>query len=71
MKDFNGNELNIGDKVVFIEKDHNSHKLKKGIIDRFEKTIGTLCVIKSGDYEYKIRDTHTKVIKNPVTMKGM
>lgn len=29
MKDFNGNELNIGDKVVFIEKDHNSHKLKK------------------------------------------
>ena len=63
MKDFNGNELSIGDKVVFIEKDHNSHKLKNGIIDRFEKTIGTLCVIQAGGDEYKIRDTHTKTVK--------
>lgn len=63
MKDFNGNELNIGDKVVFIASDQNKHRLRKGTIKNFETIIGTLCVIKVGNYEYKIRDTHTKVIK--------
>lgn len=64
MKDFNGNELNVGDKVIFIATDQNKHKLKRGTISQFETNIGTLCVIKVGNYEYKIRDTHTKVIKN-------
>ena len=64
MKDFNGNELNIGDKVIFIATDQNKHRLKRGTINRFETNIGTLCVIKTGEYEYKIRDTQKKVIKN-------
>lgn len=63
MKDFNGVELNIGDKVIFIATDQNKHRLKRGIVVKFETNIGTLCVIKVNNYEYKIRDTHAKVIK--------
>lgn len=63
MKGFNGNELNVGDNVVFIANDQNKHRLKRGTIERFETNIGTLCIVKSGGYEYKIRDTHTKIIK--------
>lgn len=63
MKDFNNNELNIGDKVIFIATDQNKHRLKRGTVVRFEVNIGTLCIIQVGRDEYKIRDTHRKVIK--------
>lgn len=64
MKDFNGTELNIGDRVIFIAQDSNAHNLRRGIIDRFDN-IGITCVIKtSGGYEYKIRNTNKKVVKS-------
>ena len=64
MKDFNSNELHIGDKVIFIAKNNNAHNLKRGTVDRFESNIGQLCVIKTGgNFEYKIKDTKSKVIK--------
>lgn len=63
MKDFTGKELQIGDKIVFIATDGNSHRLRRGTVSRFETNIGTLCVIKYGNFEYKIRDTNHKIIK--------
>lgn len=65
MKDFNGTELNIGDRIIFIAQDSNAHNLRRGIIDRFDNNIGITCVIKtSGGYEYKIRNTNKKVVKS-------
>lgn len=60
---FNGEELKEGDKVVFIATDQNKHRLKKGTVVGFENNIGKLCIIRYGNYDYKIRDTHNKVIK--------
>lgn len=63
MTEFNGAELKEGDKVVFIATDQNKHRLKRGKIVGFENNIGKLCIIRHGNYDYKIRDTHNKVIK--------
>lgn len=64
MKDFNNQELNVGDKVIFIATDSNRHNLKRGTVARFEKNIGTFCVIKTNaNYEYKIKETNKKIIK--------
>lgn len=62
MKDFRGNELSVGDKVVYIQTTGSTHtgtQLRTGTITEIKKVIGDICVIDGQN----IRDTHKKVMK--------
>jgi hypothetical protein len=60
MKDFNGNELSVGDQVVFIRKTRTSSWLEKGSIEKITKKMVSIyssgCAYKAypGDSVYKI-----------------
>jgi hypothetical protein len=50
MKDFCGNELNVGDQVVFIRKENKNSWLAHGIV---EKIHAKMITISSGGMQYK------------------
>jgi hypothetical protein len=51
MKDFNGNELSVGDQVVFIRKTRTSSWLEKGSI---EKITPKMVFVYSSGCSYKM-----------------
>lgn len=71
MKDFLGNELNVGDEVVFSLQLHR--RLCKGVVVSFTKSKNYVNIKYNGKYsgwsstdserEYEIRQLNTQVIK--------
>lgn len=52
MKDFLGNEINIGDKVVFIEKRNGGAKLTLGIVTEIDSGIAYMKIKYSDGSEF-------------------
>ncbi len=63
MKDFLGNDLDVGDDVIFTE--YNRHGLTRGKITKFSKGIGSQAVIEYNAYGQprKARKTSDYIIK--------
>ena len=62
MKDFKGNELNVGDKVIFVK--HNSMYEGK-ILKIMPKQCRTSCLLNNGTYSgnYLIQFPHFETLK--------